>query len=393
MISLEHYRKLLRQPQIGSAFIASVVGRLPIGMTGLAILLLFQFESGSFAYAGASVACYLLGLAVMAPLLGRIIDRSGPNATLAVCGVVYPGALLALCAASLSGAPAWAALGLAGLAGASYPPITVCMRTFFRQRLSEDQLLSTAYSLESVLIESIFVIGPMLVAWFVAFASPAAAVLFAALCALAGAFLFLRSSALANWKIELHASPSFFGPLAEPGFAALLAVVLCYSGTFGLIEIGVTAYASENGNPAMAGVLLGLMSVGSAFGGLAYGSRSWRLPLARQFAAALLAIGGGVALLAAIRDPWLFAALSTLAGVVMAPALTIQSMLVAKTAAPRFATEAFTWSSTALLAGVGAGLAAGGALLEHAASPAVLASAGAVAGLGAACALWWLRRD
>ena len=77
------------------------------------------------------------------------------------------------------------------------------------------------------------------------------------------------------------------GPLAEPGFLALIGVVLCYSIAFGLTEIGLTAYATEAGMPALAGVLLGLMSAGSAFGGLAYGSRNWRMPLARQFAAML----------------------------------------------------------------------------------------------------------
>jgi len=54
------------------------------------------------------------------------------------------------------------------------------MRTYFKQRLSDDTLLATAYSLESVLIELIFIVGPMLVALFVAAASAAAAVMFAA---------------------------------------------------------------------------------------------------------------------------------------------------------------------------------------------------------------------
>ena len=59
----------------------------------------------------------------------------------------------------------------------------------------------------------------------------------------------------------------------------------------------------------------------------------------------------------------------------MAPALIMQSMLVAGNSRPEHSTEAFTWSSTGLLAGVGAGLTIGGALLEHAKSPAVFAAA------------------
>ena len=65
--------------------------------------------------------------------------------------------------------------------------------------------------------------------------------------------------------------------------------------------------------------------------------------------------------------------------------LIIQSMLVAKTARPEHMTEAFTWSASALLCGVGIGMAAGGGLLEYWTSPTVLA-AGALAALLAAAA-------
>ena len=92
-------------------------------------------------------------------------------------------------------------------------------------------------------------------------------------------------------------------------------------------------------------------------------------------------------------DIWVgfFALLGIVAGVVMAPALIIQSMLVAKTAPAQYATEAFTWSSSCLLTGVGLGLAGGGALLEHASSAAVFGAGGAVSLLAAALAYSSLR--
>jgi predicted MFS family arabinose efflux permease len=125
------------------------------------------------------------------------------------------------------------------------------------------------------------------------------------------------------------------------------------------------------------------MSVGSALGGLAYGSRSWRMQLPEQFALMLLLMGIGIATLGLIANVALFVALGVIAGVVMAPALIIQSMLVARTAPAQYATEAFTWSTSCLLTGVGLGLAAGGVLLERASSTAVFGTAGAVS-LGAA---------
>ena len=375
MISFARYAALLALPHLKATIIASVIGRLPIGIAGLAILLLAQSASGSFARAGATTGCYVAGLATVAPLLGRLIDRRGPRAVLLICGGVYPVALCALVASLLASAPTWVSLPIAAAAGASYPPITVCMRTFLKRRLGDDALLATAYSLESVLIETIFIVGPMLVAGFVAAASAAWAVAFAAACGALGTILFLRSPPFSDWRIEPLRSAGLFGPLSEPGFLRLLGVILCYSTAFGLVEIGVTAFAAEAGAPALAGVMLGLMSIGSVAGGLIYGSRGWHLPLGRQFALTLAVMGIGIGPLTLVANPWLFAVLAVLAGVVMAPALTIQSMLVARTARGEHSTEAFTWSATGLLAGFGFGLAIGGQLLEAASAAAALAAA------------------
>lgn len=391
MISLERYGALLRLGDLKVTFTASMVGRLPIGITGLAILLLVQTAHDSFAWGGAATAFYVVGLALVAPGLGRLIDRSGPRRTLLVCSVAFPAALVGLVTAVQTGAPPMLALCLAAAAGAAFPPITVCMRTYLKQRLADETLLATAYSLESVLIELIFIVGPMLVAFFVALASAATAVIFAAGCGCAGTLLFLRSPALRAWRIESRRGRSLFGPLAERGFVPLIGVILCYSTAFGLLEIGLTAYATERGNPALAGLLLGLMSAGSALGGIAYGSRSWHFPLMRQFALMLGLMGAGLLVLALPWAPWPFAFWSLFAGVVMAPALIIQSMLVAKAARPEHTTEAFTWSASALLSGVGIGIASGGALLEHFRSPAALV-AGAAMALAAAAAAALMRR-
>ena len=390
MISLDRYAALFARPELRTAVLGSIVGRLPIGITGLSILLLGQRATGSFAQSGLMTAAYVLGLAGIAPLLGRAIDHSGPRRVLLASAVVFPAALCALVLATHVAPTVPLQSVLAFAAGASFPPITVCMRTFFRQRLREDSQLAAAYSLESVLIEMIFIVGPMLVALLVALASPEAAVLLAALCAAVGSVIFLRSSVLAGWRIEPRTARSLLGPLAERDFVALLAVVLGYASAFGLLEIGVTAYATAAGHPALAGLLLALMSAGSALGGLAYGSRSWAPPLVRQFSIALALIGVGMALLVPPSDAWLFALLCFVAGIVMAPALTMQSMLVARIASPRHATEAFTWSSTGLLSGVGLGMALGGWLAERWGWSATFAAA-SIAGFGSAAFALLLR--
>ena len=344
MISLQRYATLLAQPRTARARSPlSVLGRLPIGLTGLAILLLVQISSDSFARGGAAAACYVVGLAAVAPVLGRAIDRY--RATRASC---WPAACFfrprwSRWSPRSSTARRVLALVLAGAAGASFPPITVCVRTYFRRRLAEEGLLAAAYSAESVLIELIFIVGPMLVALFVAFASPAAAVWFAAACGLAGTLLFLRSPALRTWHIEPRTSRSLLGPLAERGFPALVGVVLCFSSAFGFLEIGVVAYATEVGN------------AGARRRSARHHERRQRarrtclwqprlaLPARPPVRHGARADGAGTGVLALPWSPWLFAPWAAFAGIAMAPALIIQSMLAARISRAEHATEAFTW--------------------------------------------------
>ena len=392
MVSLSPHRGVLASRELRYLFAASIIGRLPIGMSGLAILLLVQGATHSFATGGAATGCYVAGLACVAPVIGRIIDRHGPRAMLIGGALLFPASLAALLAAVSMRASSGVVFACAAAAGASFPPITVCMRTFLRQRLGDDAALTAAYSLDSVLIETMFIVGPLLVALFVAFASPRVAVWFAAASGFVGVLLFLRSSALRQWKIAARGHATLLGPLAQRRFVALILIVACYALAFGLAELGVAAYASEAERPALAGVFLGLMSVGSALGGLAYGSGHWQAPLLLQFSRMLAIMGVGLLLLAV---PWgllSFAVFSTLAGVVMAPALIIQSMLVAKTAQPEHTTEAFTWATSALLAGVGLGMALGGIAAEAWSSTAAFAAAAAAALLAAAGAFGLSRR-
>src|SRR5690606_35156777 len=108
MISLARYRTLLGEPHMAGAFAASVVGRLPIGMAVLSLLLFIQRNEQSFSTAGIAAALYVIGIGVAAPLVGRLIDRLGPRPLLLAGAIAYPLALAALVIAIERGAdPAW----------------------------------------------------------------------------------------------------------------------------------------------------------------------------------------------------------------------------------------------------------------------------------------------
>jgi predicted MFS family arabinose efflux permease len=77
-------------------------------------------------------------------------------------------------------------------------------------------------------------------------------------------------------------------------------------------------------------------------------------------------------------DPIAFGALAFAAGALIAPTLTAHAVLVSRLAPPKYATEAFTWSSTFIVSGLGCGMAVGGAMAETVGLRAMFAAAAAL---------------
>lgn len=349
-----------------------------MGIAGLAILLYVQSGTGSFAAAGVVSSLYVLGLAAAAPLIGRTIDRLGPRPILLVSVLIYPAALAMLVTlVENNAAVGWVAL-TALMAGATLPPITVSMRVLSARLFGDTDLLQTAYSVDSILIETIFAAGPALVALFVAANLRGGAVLFAAMCAVAGSALFMRSPLIRQWTgPSTHARASLLGPLRSRPLLATYLATLLYSIAFGLLEVAITALATSQGRPVAAGWILALVSVGSGLGALVYGSRSWAMSPQRQYIVAQIAMAVGLGVLAPMSNLYWLAAFCVIAGSPMAPVLAVQSALVAGLAPRAMLAESFTWAATSLLVGVSAGIAAGGAIVEsYAPSVALMAASG-----------------
>ena len=294
MISLQRYAALFAQPRYARAPSRfRVLGRLPIGLTGLAILLLAQTSSGSFARGGAAAACYVVGLAAVAPLLGRAIDRYGPRRILIGTGVLFPAALIALVFAVDARSAAWT-LALAGGRGRELsadhglrahllPPTSRRRRPARRGvlgRVGGDRadLHCRSDARRPVRRHGVRRDGSMVLRCLRR--SPARCSFFAH-----------RRCALGRSSRAHRAACSVRSPNAVS--RRWSAWCCAFSSAFGFLEVGVVAYASEAAQPALAGVLLGITSAGSALGGLAYGSRGWHYPLAPPVRGGARGDGGG----------------------------------------------------------------------------------------------------
>ena len=79
---LRRYGALLALPGARGPVIASALGAMPIGMFGLAILLLARETTGSFGTAGRIVGAFGLANALGAVAQGRLMDRLGQTTVL-----------------------------------------------------------------------------------------------------------------------------------------------------------------------------------------------------------------------------------------------------------------------------------------------------------------------
>src|SRR6476619_6354126 len=98
------YRSVLSVGGARRLFASALVGRLPQGMSSLAILLLVRDATDSYAAAGAAVGAFALATAGCAPLVGRLIDRFGRARVLVPFALAQSGAYVGLVVATSAGA-------------------------------------------------------------------------------------------------------------------------------------------------------------------------------------------------------------------------------------------------------------------------------------------------
>jgi MFS family permease len=372
---LHRYGEVLRPPGARTALVAGFTGRVSLGMTGLALLLLVKAATGSYGSAGIVSACYAVALAVAAPLRARAADRSGAAPVLRMCAVLHPLAFAAAIVLTSVGAPVVADAAAALAIGFTVPPVGGVMRALWAQIL-EPQVLPVAYSLEAVVVELCFLSGPLLVALAAGLFSPATAVGASAVLGTVGALLLASVPVVRGGVPHAERPTHLAGPLVSPAVRACLLCVLFVGAAFGATEVGVLAFVEEHGQArSVAGVVLAVWSAGSATGGLVYGGLHLRSDASRQLPLLVTLVGVAAALPLLAPSVLLLGALLAVGGSTIAPWSAVNSVLLSRSAPAGTLTEAFAWNGSMIFGGVAGGTALAGALADAHGSHGALAVA------------------
>lgn len=356
-----------------SYFPLAFVARLPYAMMVVGVLTLVVAARDSIELGGINSAVVGIGTALFGPFIGAAADRFGQRSTLLIAAIVNSVSLAALTWVAFSSLSVWWMFLGAFMVGASAPQISPMSRARLVGIIAtalptsrRPRVLSTVFAYESAADEVIFVFGPVIVGLLATTLGVWAPMIGAAVLTIifVSAFAIHRSSVPPVSAAERAATLGPASELRRPKLVVVVVGIFAVGLFFGSMLTSLTAFMQDRGQPESAGLLYGIMGVGSAFFaiGMAFVPVGFSLR-ARWLVSGIVIIAGTISLQFASDIPGMSLALA-ISGIGIGPVLvTLYSFGADRSPEGRSAT---------VMAMLGSGLIVGQAL--GAASTGILAA-------------------
>lgn len=362
-------------------FPIALVARLPYAMVVIGVLTLVVSARGSVELGGLNSAMVGLGVACFGPLIGAAADRFGQRPTLLIMGVINSLVLGALAWVAFSDLPVWVVFLGSFLTGASVPQTSPMSRSRLVTIITQDlppqrrpRALSSFLAYESAADEVIFVFGPVAVGLLAATLGAWAPIIGAAILTLVfvTAFALHHTSAPAQSAAERAAT---LAPASELRRAPLLITVVGIASVgmfFGSMLTSLTAFMQDRGAAEEAGLIYGIMGIGSAIFAIAVAFLSPKFTLRYRWPLFAVLILIGTILLQSAQDlPWMLVSLAVM-GIGVGPLLvTLYSFGAERSPVGRSATV-MTMLGSGLMVGQSGAAALTGILADRVSTEAAL---------------------
>ncbi|MGL3150885.1 MFS transporter [Microbacterium sp. A82] len=363
-------------------FLIAFIARLPFAMMVVGVLTLVVSVSGSLSLGGLTSAAVGLGTACFGPLLGGAADRFGQRPVLVILAVAN-GAMLVVFTAvvyttSIDALILLAAVGI----GATAPQVAPMSRSrlvaIINERMPEPvrvRTVSSTMAYESAADETVFVFGPFVVGIVASWIAPWAPLIGAAVLTVVfvGAFALHPSGRSISQDRDADGrAPSRASELFRPQLLVVVVGILGVGMFFGTMLTALTSFMADRGASEQAGVLYGVMGIGSAILALAV---AW-LPPRFSLRARWLVFSGilliGSVFLGAVDTPAAMMVVLAVMGIGIGPTLVTQySFGAARSPLGRSATV-MTMLGSGVIVGQSIGAAVTGEIAESLGTSAAL---------------------
>jgi MFS family permease len=367
---MQLYRQVLALPGVRTLLVLTFFARLPSTAAGMVLTLhvAVAMDRG-YGAAGTVGAVATIGIAVGAPLMGKVVDRYGLRRMLVVTTI---GEAAFWLVARFLPFPLLLVSGFVG--GILVLPAMSIGRQAIAALVPTD-LRRSAYSMDTVSTELSFMVGPF-AAVLVAtqFSTQTAMLVMACGIVMVGALLYVVNPAVRSEEEKAAAERVPRREWLTPRMIGVLVIaagaVFILAGT----EVAIVAHMQLSGDLSWTGVVLAVWAGGSAVGGLVYGALHRSIPQVTLMAAlGVLTIPVGLA-----GEWWLLMLVMLPSAAMCAPTVAATAEEVARLAPPAVRGVATGLQSSAFTLGAAAGAPVVGFVVDHA-SP---AWGFAVAGIG-----------
>ncbi len=295
------YGKLFRTPGAMRFSIAGLIGRMPISMDSLALIFIVVAASDSYAIAGALSATASIVMSIAMPYWSGVSDRIGQRAVLIRVVPLKAAGIAVFILLVLNHAPTWSwfasiifaeasSINLGGLVRRRWLHVLNPDKSSTAEDLSDRHLVNTAYSLEALNDEFVFIVGPIIATACATSIAPAAGLVAGLIFLLIGVpyFQSLRATEPPpSPRLVKNPHPAV---IRNKSLQAVVLPIMFVGGFFSAISIVTVAFTDHYGHKSQSGVLLAVWASGSAVAAIINGVIKWRISHAVRFLIFLLAL-------------------------------------------------------------------------------------------------------
>lgn len=342
------YADLARNPVVRRILLLGILIRIPLWAAGVVLTLhVVTHLDRSYTEAGLVEMVLSVALAVSGPWRGRRLDRIGLRATVAPSLVV-----LTVTWTIAPWVGYWVLLGFVGLAGLFVVPTFSIVRQVLIGAVPDEQR-TAVLSVDSVVVEFSFMIGPVLGVLAATYLPTTVALMLFQLMAVVGGVVLWIDNPPINQEdsdggeAPRHQVREWLTPTVLMVLALSVAATVILTGE----DLGTVAALRAMHHTTSIGWVLALWGFGSALGGIVYGALRRHPPAS----VLLILLAASTALVAVSDGRLMFAALLFVSGFFCAPTITATIDDLSRSVPAAVRGEAMGWHGSALTLGSAAG--------------------------------------